>query len=279
MIKRAREFVIGIIFCSFIIGNAAFLHSDPVYENISELGFPAGDFHCFKIITDEEGYYVGCVYGSDTGVVNVYTIDKKGKFKKDWETPELEAGIQELFLADVTGNGKTEIIVYTLIGDIYIFDFESHNLIFKTEKNKYNYISAMIIHQMDDDPQKELLFIAYTDRHSVSKKIENAPAKGEPRMYIYDVKARFEEWESTEQFIANRIFIGDVDGDDEEEIVLDTGAVLDKNFRTLEWRANTSFGERLGLMDMDGDGILEIICEYKNGSLKIFDVDEKNEKW
>ena len=279
MIRRVREFITVIIFCSFIIGKASFLHSDPVNEYISELGFPTGDFHCFKIITDEEGYYVGCVFGSDTGVVNVYTIDKKGKFKKDWETPELEAGIQELFLADVTGNGKTEIIVYTLIGDIYIFDFESHNLIFETEKNKYNYISAMVIHQMDDDPQKELLFIAYTDRHPVSEKIDNAPAKGEPRMYIYDVKARFEEWESTEQFVSNRIFIGEVDGDGEEEIILDTGAVLDKNFRTLEWQANTSFGERMGLMDMDGDGILEIICEYKNGSLKIFDVDEKNEKW
>ena len=73
--------------------------------------------------------------------------------------------------------------------------------------------------------------------------------------------------------------LGDVDGDGEEEIVLDTGAVLDKNFRNLEWSVSGGFGERMGLMDMDGDGILEVISQYRDGSLKIFDVDERNEKW
>ena len=69
------------------------------------------------------------------------------------------------------------------------------------------------------------------------------------------------------------IVVADVDGDDADEIVLNDGFVYDARFRDLEWQSPESFGERLGTLDLDNDGIVELIGEFPGGQLRIFLID------
>jgi hypothetical protein len=69
-----------------------------------------------------------------------------------------------------------------------------------------------------------------------------------------------------------------VDGDGAEEIVLNDGYVFDARFRDLEWQSPESFGERLGLRDVDEDDIPEVIGEFQGRLLRIFDIDLRREK-
>ena len=77
---------------------------------------------------------------------------------------------------------------------------------------------------------------------------------------------------------AHQILIGDVDGDDEDEIVLNDGYVFDARFFDLEWKSPEPFGERMGLLDLDEDQIPEVIGEFQGRYLRIFDIDLRRAK-
>ena len=72
--------------------------------------------------------------------------------------------------------------------------------------------------------------------------------------------------------------VGDVDGDDEAEIILNTGFVLDGFTRTLEWESVEEFGNVMELADIDGDRKLELIGGNAKAT-KIWDIDMRREKW
>nr|MBC8423775.1 hypothetical protein [bacterium] len=68
-----------------------------------------------------------------------------------------------------------------------------------------------------------------------------------------------------------------VDGDGTPEIVLNTGQVIDSRGGDVEWE-DEAFGARIELVDMDGDGIPEVLTESDGGVLKIYDIDNRREK-
>jgi hypothetical protein len=117
-------------------------------------------------------------------------------------------------------------------------------------------MTAMTLHNVDDDEQVELLFVA------------------DGRLHIYDGLDQFEEWRSDQDNItATEILVGDVDGDGAEEIVLNDGFVFDARYRDLEWQSPEPFGERMGLLDIDDDTIPEVIGEFQGRFLRVFDID------
>jgi hypothetical protein len=114
---------------------------------------------------------------------------------------------------------------------------------------------------VDDDDQDELLICA------------------DGRLVAYDGRDQFEEWRSDQNNLeATDILVADVDGDGAEEIVLNDGFVFDARYRDLEWQSPESFGERLGALDVDDDGIVEIIGEYSGRFLRIYDIDLRRMK-
>ena len=62
------------------------------------------------------------------------------------------------------------------------------------------------------------------------------------------------------------------------EIILNDGYIYDARYRDLEWQSSQSFGQRMGLLDVDGDGILEVIGEFGDRFLRIFDIDLRRMK-
>ena len=90
---------------------------------------------------------------------------------------------------------------------------------------------------------------------------------------------QYEQWRSDQtDLTAHQILIGDVDGDGEDEIVLNDGYIFDARFFDLEWQSPEPFGERMGLLDLDEDQILEVIGEFQGRYLRIFDIDLRREK-
>ena len=100
----------------------------------------------------------------------------------------------------------------------------------------------------------------------------------EGRLFSLRRKHFVEEWRSQQIFDATDIVVGDVDGDGEPDIILNTGFVLDAFARSLKWESLDEFGEILELADIDGDGKLELISGSV-GATKVWDIDMRREKW
>ena len=119
----------------------------------------------------------------------------------------------------------------------------------------------MTVQNVDDDPQPELIFCT------------------DGRLIIYDGRDHFEEWRSDQDNItATELLIADVDGDSEREIVLNDGFVFDASFHDLEWQSPSQFGDKMGILDVDNDGIVELVGEFRGRFIRIFDVDLRREK-
>ena len=131
----------------------------------------------------------------------------------------------------------------------------------------------MIVEDLDSDPQKEIFFLA--------TRSGGAGGGGEVagNLIQFDPVNLFEEWTSSEVYTATDMVFGNVDSDDEPEIVLNTGEILSLRFKNAEWKSSTPFGSRLYLIDMDDDGILELVSEYDQSYVRVFDIDQRREKW
>jgi len=202
----------------------------------------------------------GIVYGDDRGFLHVLER-ARGDYKEVWKSERLGSAIAGVFVLDVNADGREEIVAYTSGGQIYFWDAASRRIVWEIQRDRFKEISTMTISDVDGDEQMELIFCA------------------DSLLYIYDGKTQFEEWESDQTFTAEEIVVGDVDGDGDDEIVLNTGVVLDARFHDIEWQSPERFGDRIGLSDIDGDGIPELIAESGNRFLKVWDLDLRREKW
>jgi len=79
------------------------------------------------------------------------------------------------------------------------------------------------------------------------------------------------QWTSLNNFEATQMRCGDVDGDGRMEIVLNTGQVLDGMTGNIEWE-DYRFSEWIELIDMNGDGVLDVITSGPGQPLRAFAV-------
>jgi hypothetical protein len=103
------------------------------------------------------------------------------------------------------------------------------------------------------------------------------------RLFVFDARSHALEWESVESDFTNisTLALGEFDqSDDQHEFLILAGGVLliyDGVRYSIEWQTE-NFGSRLGLMDIDDDGILEVLGESTGGKLSVFDIDKRQEK-
>ena len=121
-------------------------------------------------------------------------------------------------------------------------------------------VTSMVIANVDSDDAFELVLMA-------------------DRQINYIDGARYNrEAQFTQFYSAQEMLVGNVDTDLELEIVLNTGKVLDAVTGEPDWEFTGAFGQFIELLDIDGDGLDEIIGHNANQFLRIFDVDEQQEK-
>ncbi len=245
-----------------------------IMEELSVYNVPTGNTRTMKFIIDEQYNLRYMIYGEELGYIHVLSADYEGNFREVWKSPSLNAPVRGVFLDDLENDGEAEIIAYTADGNFFIYGFESHDLKYRTQDRTYISINCMLIANMDSSPEKELLFIAV-------KPGEEDSQDGQPvgNLIQFDAISQFEEWTSQEKYSATDMIIGNVDNDPEPEIILNTGEILSSQFKDLEWQSNIAFGSRLYLIDLDDDGILELVTEYDESYVRIFDVDQRQEKW
>ena len=198
--------------------------------------------------------------GDIHGFLHIYE-ERDTAFEEVWTSEYFEGAIGYLFVVDINADGLQEIVVATEEGRLHYLDAEAYNTIWSNPPSEYGRITALCVHNIDDDVQPEIIFC--TDGHLI----------------IYDGRDQFEEWRSEQDNLeATDILVGDVDGDGTDEIVLNDGYVFDARFHDLEWQSPESFGQRMGLLDIDDDGILEVIGEFRGRFIRIFDIDLRREK-
>ena len=200
--------------------------------------------------------------GDALGFVHVFEQRGEGAaYDEIWVSEYFEGPVAGVFIVDINLDELEEIVLFTESGRFHFLDVADYHTIWSNPPADYERITAMHVHNVDDDPQEEILFVA------------------DGRLIVYDGRDQFEEWRSDQDNInATEILVGDVDGDGAEEIILNDGYVFDARYRDLEWQSPESFGERIGLLDVDDDSIPEVIGEFSGRLLRIFDVDLRRMK-
>ncbi len=205
------------------------------------------------------GVGMDMVLGDRYGLVHVYHLTA-GKSREVFQSKQLDGTVDEVRVADLDGDGYEDaFLARTSGGMVYVWSAESRDLLYESLPNDFTRIHALAIGNVDEDPQNEIVVDA--DLH----------------IHYIDGLSFNRQWTSLHEYEATRLRIGDVDGDGTNELVLNSGQVLDSRSGDVEW-AEEAFGNRVELLDMDGDGILEVLTESDGTVMKVFDIDHRKEK-
>ncbi|MBI4719634.1 MAG: hypothetical protein HY770_00015 [Chitinivibrionia bacterium] len=212
------------------------------------------------VMNEDDPAAMKFIYADYAQHVHVYA-QEKGRLVLDWETTNLASRIVSLFVADLFKDKTKELVIATEAGRILVYDAQSYDLIWENLQHPFKKINCMTASDIDGDPQDELIFIA------------------DDALYIYDSLNRAIEWQSQERFTGQEILVDNLDDDPQPEIILNSGSIIDSRFYNTEFEIEGSFGDRIRLFDMNGDGIPEIFGEYANYSLRIYDIYAEREIW
>ena len=230
--------------------------SDAEYQQLTEVA--ARFDHIAIVAPAASSVGVWLVGGDRFGVVRIIHITH-GSARKVWQSKQLNGVVDEVIASDLDGDGLEEIIARTNVGNLYVWSMPQLTVRYESLNSDFKKIHAMCTGNLDDDGQYELIVNA--DR----------------RIYLLDGKNFSREFTSLDEYECTRMRCGDVDGDLYNEIVLNTGQVINGRTGGVEW-SDEVFGARMDLADVDGDGIPEVLSESDGAVLRIFDVDMRKEK-
>ena len=202
----------------------------------------------------------GLIYADTYGKLHLLKTTPKG-WKLEWELTNLGVKIRKFFVRDLDANGVPEIIIATVNGRILVYGTETYQNVWENLEDNFSSIQAIEVADVDADPQLELVYIA------------------DGRLYIVDGMSKSKQWVSQQSFDAVEIVIGNVDKDAQMEIILNSGSIIDSRFFNVEVEWDKPFGDRIMLFDRNNDGIPEIVGEFADYSLRIYDVYARREVW
>jgi hypothetical protein len=193
-----------------------------------------------------------------------YVVRKNagGTYDQIWRSENYGVRIVRLALADVTGDGRDDVVVGLADGTIRIYN--GATLQETMTVKSANSLAAMAVADLDGDGTKE---IVTSDGIGV---------------FVYSAGSGGLMW-SISNAGGSSIAVGNVDGDPALEIVTTSyggkGYIIDGVSRVIEWEYVNSFGAQLALGDLDGDGMQEIVGASAWSKISVFDADRKTPNW
>lgn len=200
------------------------------------------------------------IYTDQVGHLHVHKVED-GALVSDWESTTLGSRATSLFVSNLYGDGKLKIVVSTHAGRVLIFDLATYQLEWENLQLRYTRIDFMAPANLDTDAQQEVVILA------------------DDRLFIFDGYNRNIQWSSTVDIVGTFIAIGNVDDDPQLEIVLNTGKIVDGRFYNIQFQTDKVFGDRIELLDVTGDGYNDVVGEFTDRSIKVFDVWRTREVW
>ncbi len=249
-----------VVLCVFIIFIATSLYAAQIQLDPYTMQDVFCRFPFAKVIPLDEGKSWGVLYADTYGKVHLLKATEKG-WKLEWELSDLASKVRQLMLSDVDDDGIYDIVIFTFNGRILVYSTEDYHLVWENLEENFSSIEAATIANIDEDSQPE--FVVLANKH----------------IYIIDGRDKSRQWTSEREFEAVEILVDNVDRDDQVEIILNTGVIIDSRFLNVEFEWRKPFGDRIMVFDMNNDGYPEIIGEFSDYSLRIFDVYAQREVW
>jgi hypothetical protein len=199
-------------------------------------------------------------YADKSGHVHVYEA-RDGYLQTDWEVTTLGSRATALVVADLYGDGKQKLALTSIAGRILIYDVATYQLEWENLQTRMARVDHAAVANLDGDKQMEVVIL------------------GDDLMWIFDTYNRSIEWSSTTKVLAKFVAIGNVDDDPQLEIVLNNGQIFDGRFYNIQFQTDQPFGDRIAIVDMTGDGYGDVIGEFPDRTLRLFDVWRGREIW
>lgn len=197
------------------------------------------------------------VYADRYGFLRVVRITDS-RTTEEWRSRRLEGGAAfEVLVEDLDGDGRVEIIARNQGSRIYVYS-DDYSLRWESLPEDYRNVTAMALANVDNDPAYEIIVLS------------------DGLLDYIDGQGFNREFQSTQSYQATEMAVGNVDSDSELEIVLNTGTVLDVARAEPEWQTDP-FGDIIELLDIDGDGIQEILAYNLNQLTVIYEADQRQE--
>lgn len=228
---------------------------DPYETQMTFCGFPFAR----TVALDTAGAW-GVMYADTYGKLHLLRATERG-WKLEWEITNLGAKVRKFFFCDLDANGVMDFVVATVSGRIVAYDMDTYQSLWENLEDRFQSIEAIDIGDVDTDPQLEIVVLA------------------DKRIRIIDGLNKSKQWVSPETFEASEMLVTNVDKDPQPEIVLNSGIIVDSRFLNIEIEWDRPFGDRMVTADMNNDGYPEIIGEFSDYSLRIFDVYARREVW
>ncbi len=252
----------GVLTLVLILGSAALAtaQEELSYQQYRAMAWSADRLDhlaSFEPLHGEKGMYLALA--ERFGTVIVLKNTARG-VQREWKSNQLSGVPEEVLVADLSGDGFDDsLLCRTSSGKIYVWSLEDYSLIWESLPSDYTKIDCFTTANMDEDPSTEIVLI------------------GDQKIVYIDGQSFVREYTSINDFQATIMRCGDVDGDGRQEIVLNSGKVVDSQTGSVKWEEQALF-TYIELLDIDGDGIPEVLTENgQTGSLKVYDMDYGNE--
>lgn len=225
-----------------------------------ELQTAFGRFPFAKVVPLDNGNAWGLIYADVYGKIYLKRATNRG-WKREFEITNLGAKVKKYQILDIEQDGILDLLIATMDGRILIYSLDDYTNTWENIEDNFRSIEAFDAVNVDRDPQVEFIVLA------------------EGRIYIIDSIDKSRQWISEREFIATELIVANVDKDEQKEIILNTGIVIDSKFYIIDLEWDQAFGERITTFDINNDGIPEVIGEFSDYSLRIFDVYAQREVW
>ncbi len=219
-----------------------------------------GRFPFARVVSLDNGNAWGLIYVDVYGKIYIERATNRG-WKREFEITNLGAKVKSYDILDIEQDGVLELVIATVAGRILIYNLDDYTNTWENIEDDFTSIEAFAIENVDLDPQVEFIVLA------------------NGTLYIIDSIDKSRQWISERKFTATELIVANVDKDEQKEIILNTGIIIDSKFYVIDLEWDKPFGERISTFDLNNDGIPEVIGEFSDYSLRIFDVYSQREVW